>query len=256
MVLRTARRGKNAGGQFWGCSNYPACKGAVAADEPASPAIGETGHSPDTTTSNQRPVEPVHWRDALPRDDYYSEYVSIGAVPGFAVEQLALQDPRIRRMASQALLLSKRSQLRDVSEEQKALSSIIQKLLTRGKMPLSTLRVEEAVARLSSVAEHVAKLDERNIEVGWRWSSKPPRGLSRELAGAYVYKSLISEEDVATLTNDILGNVLDGDNEQYFFSKWLTRTLGRDALHWITPQAELDLILYLTEFIGFKKSTF
>ena len=26
MLLRTARRGKNAGGQFWGCSNYPKCK--------------------------------------------------------------------------------------------------------------------------------------------------------------------------------------------------------------------------------------
>lgn len=27
MVLRTARRGANAGSQFWGCSGYPACKG-------------------------------------------------------------------------------------------------------------------------------------------------------------------------------------------------------------------------------------
>ena len=27
MVKRTARRGKNAGKQFWGCSRYPACKG-------------------------------------------------------------------------------------------------------------------------------------------------------------------------------------------------------------------------------------
>jgi restriction system protein len=27
MVLRTARRGQNVGGQFWGCSHYPACKG-------------------------------------------------------------------------------------------------------------------------------------------------------------------------------------------------------------------------------------
>lgn len=26
MVLRTARRGKNSGGQFWGCPNYPRCK--------------------------------------------------------------------------------------------------------------------------------------------------------------------------------------------------------------------------------------
>lgn len=29
MVLRTAKSGKNAGKQFWGCSAYPDCKGAV-----------------------------------------------------------------------------------------------------------------------------------------------------------------------------------------------------------------------------------
>jgi len=29
MVLRTARKGTNAGGQFWGCLKYPACKGIV-----------------------------------------------------------------------------------------------------------------------------------------------------------------------------------------------------------------------------------
>jgi len=29
MVLRTAKNGKNAGCQFWGCSEYPECKGVV-----------------------------------------------------------------------------------------------------------------------------------------------------------------------------------------------------------------------------------
>jgi four helix bundle suffix protein len=29
MVLRTAKTGKNAGRQFWGCSAYPDCKGVV-----------------------------------------------------------------------------------------------------------------------------------------------------------------------------------------------------------------------------------
>jgi len=27
MVLRSAKRGSNAGKSFWGCSNYPSCKG-------------------------------------------------------------------------------------------------------------------------------------------------------------------------------------------------------------------------------------
>jgi Topoisomerase DNA binding C4 zinc finger len=30
MVKRTARRGANAGSDFWGCSNYPNCRGTRA----------------------------------------------------------------------------------------------------------------------------------------------------------------------------------------------------------------------------------
>ena len=30
MALRTARKGKNAGSQFWGCCGYPECKGVRA----------------------------------------------------------------------------------------------------------------------------------------------------------------------------------------------------------------------------------
>lgn len=29
MVLRTARKGQNAGNQFWGCASYPVCRGIV-----------------------------------------------------------------------------------------------------------------------------------------------------------------------------------------------------------------------------------
>jgi restriction system protein len=27
MILRTARRGQNAGNRFWGCADYPGCNG-------------------------------------------------------------------------------------------------------------------------------------------------------------------------------------------------------------------------------------
>lgn len=32
MVLRTAKHGANAGGQFWGCTGYPSCRGIRAID--------------------------------------------------------------------------------------------------------------------------------------------------------------------------------------------------------------------------------
>lgn len=36
MALRTARQGKNQGSQFWGCTGYPDCRGAVPLDAPAT----------------------------------------------------------------------------------------------------------------------------------------------------------------------------------------------------------------------------
>ena len=32
MALRTARKGKTAGSQFWGCTGYPECKGTIKFD--------------------------------------------------------------------------------------------------------------------------------------------------------------------------------------------------------------------------------
>lgn len=34
MILRTARQGKKAGSQFWGCTGFPACKGSRPAQQP------------------------------------------------------------------------------------------------------------------------------------------------------------------------------------------------------------------------------
>ena len=48
MVLRSARRGRNAGGQFWGCSDYPRCKGTRDFEGSATPH-GQSLDSPPTT---------------------------------------------------------------------------------------------------------------------------------------------------------------------------------------------------------------
>lgn len=238
MVLRTARRGKNAGGQFWGCSNYPKCKGIVSLED----ADGAT-HSAGKSGPVNHQTEPVHWRDGLPRKDYYSEYVNIGAVPGFVAGKASLSDIAVRRAASQTLLLSKRRHPAEVSADQKAISSVLQKLLTRGALPLSTLRVEKTIIRTCRLSDDVNDLDEKNSEVGWEWTSKFPRGLTHEIIDAFSCRTKISDENVARLAETTLVDVLDGENEQYFFAKWLKRAIGRNMLHWITPQAELDLIL-------------
>jgi ssDNA-binding Zn-finger/Zn-ribbon topoisomerase 1 len=47
MVVRKARRGRSAGISFWGCTTFPACRGARALSRPrADVAVAESSHHP------------------------------------------------------------------------------------------------------------------------------------------------------------------------------------------------------------------
>lgn len=47
MVRRTAQRGYNRGGEFWGCSNYPKCKGTRSIKQGDNPSAGIKLVEPD-----------------------------------------------------------------------------------------------------------------------------------------------------------------------------------------------------------------
>lgn len=50
MVLRTAKRGRYAGQEFWGCSRYPKCKGLVNIEEDVHTVTSES----DITENNNK----------------------------------------------------------------------------------------------------------------------------------------------------------------------------------------------------------
>lgn len=86
MMLRTARKGQNAGGKFWGCTQFPDCRGTRdLGDTPASagsPAV-ERGSEPTTSIEPYSLASlPISWIEGAPRTDFVPEYVSVGALPG------------------------------------------------------------------------------------------------------------------------------------------------------------------------------
>lgn len=46
MVRRTARRGANAGNEFWGCSEFPRCRGIVQYQPPVEAPADEDASAP------------------------------------------------------------------------------------------------------------------------------------------------------------------------------------------------------------------
>ena len=60
MVLRTAKKGRNAGGDFWGCSKFPKCRGTVSLDQQGDSAL-------DSVASFDDLLPAVEWRENFSR---------------------------------------------------------------------------------------------------------------------------------------------------------------------------------------------
>ena len=77
MVLRTAKKGRYAGTQFWGCSKYPKCKEILPFDATSSQANPHNLKSTDRPVSNQEELHlsSVNWSEQKNRPNWIREYV-------------------------------------------------------------------------------------------------------------------------------------------------------------------------------------
>ena len=64
MVRRTARRGSNAGSDFWGCSEFPRCRGVVAYEPTVEAPVGEGSVVVAAADEDQGGVEEATTPDA------------------------------------------------------------------------------------------------------------------------------------------------------------------------------------------------
>ena len=121
MMLKTARRGRNRGSRFWGCSAFPSCTatrdvGAVYNEPSVEYAVtgsrdteegfgpGEVGTSSfdaGDVSCGERAVTsvPVEWTEGVPRRSFNCEYAPIGSVPGVLIAQADITDD-VKRLLS------------------------------------------------------------------------------------------------------------------------------------------------------------
>ena len=160
MELRTARQGRNAGGRFWGCTEFPRCRGTRdLGDDPEPPRESE-----EPTT---RPASvPVEWTECTPRADFVPEYLSVGAMPGVLRDRLR-RDARLGQVLSQCVLLSRRDRTRHGTTDSRLASALLLKILRRGRTPLSTLNVERAALHAHGLLDQVTEFSPDSAEVGW-----------------------------------------------------------------------------------------
>ena len=142
MVVHNASKGPYAGKKFYGCSRYPRCKGILPYEaENSEPAEPEK-------TSQSQPIT-FFPRTLIARTkirDYQVRFFESAAVPSELLEWVSFED------IDQALLMAfsqwridfpiKDAQF-EFSEKQKQIISVIEKILTRGRITLSSPRIEE-----------------------------------------------------------------------------------------------------------------
>lgn len=239
MILRTAKRGSNAGNQFWGCSNFPRCKGIVNIDkddpqsDPQS-SQSQTETEPETSTTKQKTV----WYDNLNRENYNSEYITLGSTPHFLS---GLKLASLSRSCNQFNLLSARSLSTNFDEDGNYVGTILQKLLTRGDLPYCSLGIEETLASQKTVKKSVKKFDKKDPTIGWYWCAEAPFDLKTEMNSSLQRRKLTAS-DVTTIKQNTRSS-FDSPLEEKFFTEWIPNNFGPDALHWFIPQAPLDRLI-------------
>lgn len=233
MSLRTARRGLNAGGQFWGCTKYPSCRGTL--DAKAAP-------SRSTASATERAL-PVTWIEGVGLREHIAEYASIGALPGVVRDDLP-KDLALERLLSQTLLLYRQGRKSFPSDHSDMVSGLLVKVLQRGHTPLPTLGVEREALRVNGIIDKVDDLSQIGKEVGWDLGQGTAQRPSLEV----ILKALSGRlpfvlHQPLDYHNAERTSLVDSQMESWFLNRWVADTLGPEMAHWFTPQASLDTLL-------------
>ena len=182
----------------------------------------------------------VDWRDRDLRDDWSTEYVPVGSLPGVIRGISGVGSTGVgSKLLSQTAFLTRRNRRRkDVGEHARRVAGLLAKFLQRGVVPLPTLGIERAALEHHGFMGEVDDLSEGGIELGWvarrggRFSPGVPlTGLRSELVrrGEFHLDSPV-------------GDQLESESARRFVTEWVPKNLGRSAGHWILPRAPLSTI--------------
>jgi ATP-dependent DNA helicase RecQ len=212
MVVRIALKGPYAGKKFYGCSRYPRCKGILPYEtENSEPAESEK-------TSQPLPIT-FFPRTLIARTkirDYQVRFFESVAVPNDMLEWINSED------IDEALLMAF-SQWRidfpindsmiEFSEKQEQIISVIEKILTRGRITLSSPRIEEELRNKfrSPKTEYSLSLIKSLISTGFRKSR-----------------------------DDIF---FDSKEENMFYEHILRDFMGKSYEQFVIPQVEISSLI-------------
>jgi len=142
MILRTAKRDSDAGGKFYGCSNYPRCAETLSID-PIS--TSQVNYGQDSQYMKQ--IDFPHSLIARPRfKDYQVRFIETVAVSEDLLEKInsgEIKKEILKAFSQWRLDFPIKASDFELDDQQGQISSILEKILTRVKILLSSPKIEE-----------------------------------------------------------------------------------------------------------------
>ena len=217
MILRTAHKGKNAGKQFYGCSQWKVtgCKGIIDIDDTVQPKTNKTINS---TNENSLEIEiPVFLVAREKFENYQVRFIESIALPHVILENIYLE--KIQRKAVKELnkwrIDFPINSANSLSDIKKQIFLIAHKILTRGRITQTSPFIERT-------AEKFFNFD------------------STENQNEFDVDCLNS----AIERNDVSKYYLDGfGTEQKFYNNLLPQYLGDNFKKKVLPQVNLSSLI-------------
>jgi ATP-dependent DNA helicase RecQ len=214
MVLRTAKRGPNAGGKFYGCSRYPNCKATI----PFESVVADLKEVPEK--GKQSLTETFFPRTLIARErfqNYQARFFETVAVSEDLLEKINSEDigEEILKAFSQWRIDFPVGESKfTLSERQRQIISVLEKILTRGRLTLSSPQLEKEFKEIflkTSKTEASLLLIESSVFKGYKMCQK------------YLW--------------------LDSKEENIFYEEILPKFLGENYKQFVLPQVELSSLL-------------
>ena len=234
MVLRKAKKGPNAGGDFWGCSKFPKCRGTVSLDQKSDSA-------PSSAASFDDLLPAIEWRENFARPGWISQYEMVSSVPSYLLHMADLQSAEIHRLTGHTAFYRRtEAPLNNIPEGWAFIAQAIKKILQRGEAPLPTIEVEKQSIAVAGLAEDIRPTQDQadlSHEALRPRHSVNPSAVSALLGRRRSFEFSAEEFPV---TGSGAGG-LDSTREEQFLAAIAPRLWPR-AGHFIHPQAPLSVI--------------
>lgn len=150
MIERTAKKGKNAGNKFWGCSKFPACRGVINIEDPMS------------GSNVVEPVEGTNHKAAIRESEKFAQFAA-EPLTGFdymkSFETLACDEivfSKMRNRKIEGRVLKEQAKFRidfpeklySVERNHREISALVLRMLCRGRITINSEYLERTLKNI------------------------------------------------------------------------------------------------------------